>query len=873
MKDLHTAKMVPDYLRDGRYEYLSGVLDQEPPWILMKLIRLLSSRVVIDDHVVEKLRDISTRCPIVYAMKYRSMYDLEFLRMRFAALRLPAPCFVFGMSSGFSGSFRKWLKVWRNKFMSLIPDAGASVPLEENVAREIMELGGAGVMFLVDEKTSRKRYVHPALDPLRMLMDLQGSMAGSIAVVPLVILYDRTQRRTIRPLWESFLGDPDQPGILKRLLIAVRKWTVPELLVGEPVYLIAEFEEFGSEKEWEEAPFEVRTKLVAAINARIRVNRGPERMSRTEIKELVLQDPKVQTAVREAVSLESTGEETVRKKAESYVDEMAGDQRVQVHHFLYYVLKWTFSQIFNGVDIRETDFQILKEKNQKGSLIYVSCHKSHVDYLVIGFLSFINQMAIPYMAAGKNLSFWPVGPILRNAGAFFIRRSFKNLGLFTGLYTSVFEAYLKVLVKENVNINFYIEGGRSRTGKLLPPRVGMLSSLVQAVGDGAVSDMTFVPTFVGYDQVPEENSYLRELSGREKQKETFRSLLRSREVLKKRFGKAYIRFHSPLSYRQFCDRWRAEIGNDKQDLSSNRKMLQDFAYHLMAGIVRSGVVTPIDLVAAGLMCTSKNRVSKRTLLESVRCLSDSLRGADIEFAASLEQLETVVETSLGLFRIRGFLDVDAELDSNGQASYIINESGRIHLDFYRNSLINYLWPAALVATVFLADDSRTDCSYDRIYERFGIFKQLLVKEVICDPLVGDKELVDGIVRFYVEQGWVNEDLKPANTEALEYLSGVVRDLLSVYYLALVASDTIDKEGIVQKEFARTMVKTARDMLGENKDTAIPPVTSLTVDNALMRFSEMGVFQYRPGRKLLTGVVDPLKRDQLREYLSDALRFG
>ena len=126
----------------------------------------------------------------------------------------------------------------------------------------------------------------------------------------------------------------------------------------------------------------------------------------------------------------------------------------------------------------------------------MSCHKSHLDYLLVGYLAFVNQMAIPYMAAGKNLSFWPVGPVLRNAGGFFIRRTFKGLGL----YPHVFAAYLKVLVKEKVNINFYIEGGRSRTGKLLPPRVGMLAFLLQSVKEGSVKDLTFVPTFVGYDQ-------------------------------------------------------------------------------------------------------------------------------------------------------------------------------------------------------------------------------------------------------------------------------------------------------------------------------------------------------------------------------------
>lgn len=870
MKRMHEMKTVPEYLRDGRYEHLAAVLDHEPPWILRKIISLLSSKVVIDGYVVEKIRNIAKLGPIVYAMKYRSMYDLQFLRMRFAELNLPEPGFVFGVSSAFGGSFCKFQKVLRHKFSSSFGGTRNATPTGDSVAKEVFERGGAGVLFLVDEKTSRTRYVHPAEDPLRVLMDLQGHIAGSIAIVPLVILYDRAQRRTIRPFWESFLGDPDQPGILKRLLIALRQWTVPELLVGEPVHLIAEFEEFGSEKELEEAPFEIRTKLVDAINARIRVNRGPERMSRTEIKELVLQDPKVQKAVRDAVSRESVTEEKVRKKAEAYVDEIAGDQRNQLHHLLYYVLRWIFSKIFNGIDLRESDFEILKKENQKGSLIYVSCHKSHLDYLSIGYFSFINQMAIPYMAAGKNLSFWPVGPILRNAGAFFIRRSFKNLGLFARLYTTVFDAYLKVLVKQSININFYIEGGRSRTGKLLPPRVGMLSFLVQAVEEGDLPDMTFVPTFVGYDRVPEENSYLRELSGREKQKESFRSFLTSREVLKKKFGKIYIRFHRPLSYGSFSSQWRTMIGNDRIDPSSNRKMLQDFAYHLMSGIVRSGVVTPTDLVAAGLLSTGKRSVPKAVLLESVRCLTSLLRQVGIECAASIDQLETLVETSLGLFMVRGFVNVSPE---SGEAPcYVVNESKRVHLDFYRNSLVNYLWSQSLVATLFLSKGRPSTGGFSEwILERFSLLRQILSKEVISDPLVGDKELVENAVELFGERGLVDREFRPLDTASLEFLSGgVIHSLLSVYYLALVESEHIDEGGVSQKEFAKMIVGAAHGHVADDKDVAVPPVTTVTVDNALTRFSEMGVISYRPGRKFVTGVADQAKLDELRLYLSGAL---
>lgn len=856
---------VPEGLRNGRFEHIEGVLDQEPPWILRKLIPALSGRVRIEPAVVRKIEELAKNGPVVYAMKYRSLYDLHFLRMRFAALGLPVPSFVFGVSTAAAGSLSKFVKVWKSRITGLLHEHKLPRPAKDHALKEILEHGGAPIFFLVDEKTSRERYVHPEQDPIHILLDIQGKMAGSIAIVPLFILYDRRPPRAIRPFWETFLGDPDHPGLLKRLLMALRKWTVPELVVGEPVHLIGQFEEFGSDTSWEELPFEIRGQLIDAINARIRVNRGPEKRSRTEIKERVLQDPRLLRAVGDAARSEGAVEEKIRKKAESYVDEIAADVRFQMHHFLYYVLKGLFSKVFDGIDLKESEFSVLKKYNAQGSLIYVSCHKSHFDYLLIGFLSFINQMAIPYMAAGKNLSFWPVGPVLRHAGGFFIRRSFRGLAL----YPHVFAAYLKVLVNEKVNINFYIEGGRSRTGKLLAPRLGMLAFLLQTVEEGAVADLNFVPTYIGYDQVPEEKSYLRELAGKDKQKESFLSFLRSREVLKKRFGKVYVRFHEPVSFREFC----GKLGVDQAHLSTreNRRLIQDFAYYLMSGIVRSGVVTSIELVASGLVCMGTTRVGAGELRESIEQLSQVLRHQGCEFAGSLENLDQAVHSVLRMFESRHLLEVESD---SGESVYLMNEQKRPNLDFYKNALTNYLWSFSLVAMIVLNRGEReTDLA--QVDQEFGLLLEMCSKEFIVDPLTAQQELVRGALSFFSERCWIelrDDKVRCLDAKPLAVLRGILADILTVYYFALVASEEIG-DGLNQKDYAKRIVKRAHDLYDENQSRVVPPIPSVTLSNALTRFSEMGVFQYRQSKKFLKGVQDASRRDTLRDYLASALGFN
>ncbi|MFH0821693.1 MAG: 1-acyl-sn-glycerol-3-phosphate acyltransferase, partial [Pseudomonadota bacterium] len=584
MKDTSTHNTVLPFLSDGRFRHLKGVLDQPPPWLMEKIIPFLSANVVIEDQVVEQIRNLAKIGPVVYAMKYKSWYDLHFLRMRFARLGLPLPAYVFDMPPARSGSLSKVVRVWKQRILGLFRGRRRTEVVTEDCLKSILENAGAAVMFLVDDENLRDRYVHPDHDPLGILMSIQGKLAGCISIVPLFLLFDRTPRRAIRPFRHVFLGDPDKPGILRRMHYRSRRWTPPELIAGEPVHLLSQFEEFGAEHSVEDAPHDLRSQLNKAVNDRIRVNRGPENVTRSEIKERVLMDRLVQDQVIRVAEKEGKPVEKVRRKAESYVEEIAADPRLQMIHFWYYSLGWTFNHVFDGIDLKQQQFDELKRLGSKGTLVFVPCHKSHFDYLLTGWLMFVKGMAVPLIAAGNNLLFWPVGQLMRYTTAFFLRRSFKGLDL----YAQVFAAYLRVLLQESWNIKVFIEGGRSRTGQLLQPKLGMLSFLVQAVDEGETEDLTFIPVFLGYDENPEEGSYLRELSGKEKTKESFLEVLRARKVLSRKYGKVFVRFHDPISYKDFRRNW-SEKASASGDTSSP-DLVKALAYRVMTGIVRAGVV-------------------------------------------------------------------------------------------------------------------------------------------------------------------------------------------------------------------------------------------------------------------------------------------
>jgi hypothetical protein len=135
-----------------------------------------------------------------------------------------------------------------------------------------------------------------------------------------------------------------------------------------------------------------------------------------------------------------------------------------------------------------------------------SPHRSHIDYLLLSYVFYKHNIPLPFIAAGTNLMFWPLGHVFRKAGAFFHPRTFGG----NVVYRQVMETYIRTMLREGYPIEFFIEGGRSRTGKMVMPKYGMLSMVIQACTE-LHRDVALIPVFIGYDRVLEEKSYIQEL--------------------------------------------------------------------------------------------------------------------------------------------------------------------------------------------------------------------------------------------------------------------------------------------------------------------------------------------------------------------------
>ena len=261
---------------------------------------------------------------------------------------------------------------------------------------------------------------------------------------------------------------------------------------------------------------------------------GPDLSHRRTLVQQVLRTPAVRQAILAEAGDDYRKQEVSRRKAEKYALEIAADISYPTIRILVRLLRWLWNRIYDGVEINHMArlHDVAKDKE----VIYVPCHRSHIDYLLLGYVTYVDGLQLPHVAAGINLNLPVVGGILRRGGAFFLRRSFKG----NRLYATVFDAYINQVLVKGYSMEYFIEGGRSRTGRLLSPKGGMLVMTVHSYIKSQQRPLVFVPVYFGYEKLIEGDSFISELGGAQKKKESLGGLIRTVKSLRDQFGKVYV---------------------------------------------------------------------------------------------------------------------------------------------------------------------------------------------------------------------------------------------------------------------------------------------------------------------------------------------
>jgi glycerol-3-phosphate O-acyltransferase len=459
----------------------------------------------------------------------------------------------------------------------------------------------------------------------------------------------------------------------------------------------------------EAAPSLATRKLARVLRMHFRRTRtamiGPDLSHRRMLIDTVLAAPAVRDAIAVQAQREGISIEAAQQQASRFAWEIAADYSHPFVRSMSFLLTGFWNRIYDGVRAHHLD--TAKEAAHSATVIYVPCHRSHIDYLILSYLLYRNGLVPPHIAAGINLNLPVVGKLLRRGGAFFLRRSFKG----NALYPAVFAEYVDTLYANGTAIEYFIEGGRSRTGRLLAPKAGMLAMTVRSFLRTPQQPALFVPVYIGYEKLIEGNSYLGELAGGAKRKESVFGLLRSLRVLRNKYGQAAVSFGEPIDLRAHMDaiapQWPAERGAPRAEWLN--PAVDALAQRIQVEVNRAAEVNAINLVALALLAAPKHALGEADLQAQIGLFQALFTRAPYgprvsvctdppaEVIAYAEKLGWLVRTSHPL----------------GDVLSVEGDKG-ILLSYYRNNVLHLAVAPAWIACCFLNNREMSRASVGRI---------------------------------------------------------------------------------------------------------------------------------------------------------------
>lgn len=526
---------------------------------------------------------------------------------------------------------------------------------------------------------------------LKRLVDrVSSGEQDDVQIVPVTVLVGRAPDKETGLAKIFFSESWEIGGRLRRLVRTFVNGRNTFVQFGQPVSLRTLADEgLGAARSLRKISRILRVHFGQARAAAI----GPDLSHRRTLIDGILLSADVERAIDNQARADKTSEHMAWKKARAYAFEIAADYSYVFVRAAYLGLSWFWSRIYDGVDLQH--FREFQKIAADYEVIYVPCHRSHIDYLLVSYCVYHNGLVPPHVAAGLNLNFPVVGRFLRMGGAFFLRRSFRA----KKLYAAVFNEYLGTILARGTAIEYFVEGTRSRTGRLLQPMVGMLSMTVRGYLRSRERPILFQPVYIGYERLVEGRSYIAELSGQSKKSESLGDLLRSLRILRNKYGTVHVSFAQPVFLDELLDkhqpRWRElTIKEDKPAWMG--PLLGELGTRIMTGINQAAHVNAINLLAVVLLAMPKHAIGRAELLAQLELYLDLLSRCRYSERIThtrrtpAEIIDYGIELGVLLVHANPLGDIIA-----------IQPEQAVLLTYFRNNISHLITLPSLVAAIFL----------------------------------------------------------------------------------------------------------------------------------------------------------------------------
>ncbi len=796
--------------------------------------RRLFAHAVVNERLVEKIRELSSRGTVIYVLRSNSFVDYFMVNYVLRREGLSLPVFANGVSSVALAPLPEVLRAVRDVLARKL-GRGAPVATDHDLCARAVAAGQPVLIFMrgprgrrgpaAGEETTAGRV---GADYLREILAGARDDGRERFIVPLAPFRGHTFRRREAGVSALVYNVHETPSEWRKLLTY---WFYAKdlfLTVGTEVCVGDFVRRYGSDGE-DRLVRRLTRAIQIFLHREERVVMGPAILPRKRMKTLILEDDETRSFIAKLAVESGVDEAKLRKQAEGIFEEMAARFNGRVFAAVAWLFKKIWGRMFQGLEPIGFDKVIEKVKNHP--IVLVPCHRSHFDYLILSYLFYLHFVSPPHIAAGINMSFWPMSPIFRASGAYFIRRSFGD----DELYKYVFRRYLQFLIREGYSQEFFIEGGRSRTGKIMTPKLGMLAGIVGAYASGVRRELYLVPVSIHYGRIVEEDAYQAELGGAEKEPESFAALMRARRFLKQKYGTIYISFADPISLGDELGERKqrfVEKAGDPEVEEEKRRFIQRLGFRILRDVNAAAVAGATSISATVLLGAPKWGFRYRDFRERANALGELTRFLGIVPTGSLARNAGNFRESISFLGTNGLIEV---LQRGREEVLVVKQGRRLALDFYKNNLIHaFLVPSLLTSCL------REGIAVSGLSERIWWWLDLFRYEF---PLPVRKELAGTIERllgYYRQVGALSGDELVESHPLVAATLNVLQNFREAYYItALAINGQLGPDGMTQKalvEDVRRHYKTSL-LLGE---VSKPEGSSDAIfRDALSRYAELG----------------------------------
>ncbi|HEY2145353.1 MAG TPA: glycerol-3-phosphate 1-O-acyltransferase PlsB [Steroidobacteraceae bacterium] len=622
----------------------------------------------------------------------------------------------------------------------------------------------------------------------RFLVQLIGAAAlgpqFDVDLVPVAIFWGRAPHKEVSwwRLW--FSEDWILVGRFRKFLGVIFNGRNTLVYFGEPIQLRDCLDE-GLD-----APRGVR-RAVRSLRMVLRAQRastiGPDLSHRRTMVLQILKTQAVRQAVRKEMRLRKLQRRPALLLARKYALEIAANYSQAFVTFMAMALGRLWNWLYDGVEFQHVEN--LSGVGDGAEIIYVPCHRSHMDYLLLSYIVYRKGFAVPHVAGGENLDLPVIGRFLRKGGAFFLRRSFKG----DALYPVVFAKYLAFMMARGHSLEYFVEGGRSRTGRLLAPKAGMLAMTVRSYLREPRRPVVFMPVYFGYERIVEGRTYIGELSGKPKEKESVLMLLRSLvAVLRSKFGKVHVNLGKPIALDDLLaahnPNWRKDAADDDDSRAGwIGAAIGDLALRINQEINSAAAVTPINLLAMAILATPRQALAEKDLVSQLELYQRLLRAAPYSplvtvSADGAEQMIRYAESMGVLQRQKHPLGDIMRM----------NSENAVLATYYRNNILHLFAMPSLLACAFVGNTRmRTDDIQRLVWRVYPYIAAELFLRWDEDQVSGVTDaLLDTFERLNLLQGnaerteWQRPPPTSLDAIRLSLLAQATIQTIERYYLAI-----------------------------------------------------------------------------------------